>query len=142
MNIFEAGVIAGIGVGVAGGIAVAAEHQGMAAIGIVLGGLVGGAVGGWLLALFMVVMLAVIGVWRTAARRPARDRSDTPDDSTPSEAEIEAMTPIAIRGVFAAAFSSVGCGLTVGWGFALGAAVVVAGIAAVVAVFFQGRAEG
>jgi hypothetical protein len=126
VTIIESGIIAGIPAGAVVGGVVGRTHGGAGILGGSIAGLVSGAVAGWLYALLLIVLLSVVGVlWRAARKRA---------DTVPTEADMKQMTPVAIRGTFAAALIALACWLSLGWPHALAAAAVSATATAVIAV--------
>lgn len=126
MTIIESGVIAGaITFAIVGGVTFGAHGM----LGVVLGSLAGlviGAVAGWIFALFVILELSMVGVlWRAARKRT---------DTTPSEADMGLMTPIAAGGIMLGALLALVCWHTAGWLYAIAAAVGIASVFAVIAV--------
>jgi phosphatidylglycerophosphate synthase len=130
MTIIEAGVIGGGAAGaVVGGVVCKMQPALWIGGGSIAGMVLGGAAG-WLYALIVICLLSVIGVlWRAAQKR---------SDAPPTEAEMEQMSPIAVFGTLIGIITAMASLLIGGWLHALGAALVIATVAAIWAV---GRCE-
>jgi hypothetical protein len=126
MTIIESGVIAGIPTGAIIGGAVCKAHGVIGVVGGSLAGMVSGAVVGWLYAFVIICLLSIVGVLWQAARRRA--------DPVPTEAEMDLMTPIGVRGIFIAGLIGLVLWFNFGWLYALVSAFVIGSATAVIAV--------
>jgi hypothetical protein len=96
MTIIEAGIISGISTGALIGGIILKSHGSLSIAGGALAGMVSGGLAGWLYAVVIIVFLSVIGgIWRGVRKRPE-----------PSEADMQAMSNRAVRGIFIGAFFS------------------------------------
>jgi hypothetical protein len=130
MTITESGVIAGVPVGAIIGGVICRSHGAPGVLGGSLAGVVAGGLVGWVYAFFIIFLFSVVGVlWRTARRRPV---------PVPPEADMDLMTPIGVRGIFAAALLTLLCWHRFGWPQGLVAAVAIGAATAIIAV---GRCE-
>jgi len=119
-------MIAGAPTGATIGGTICKSHGVLGVVGGSVAGLVSGAVAGWLYALVVMFLLSVIGVLcRAALRRP---------DTTPSESDMEMMTPITIRGIILGVLAAMFCGFTIGWVYAIAVALAIGFVTALVAV--------
>jgi membrane protein YqaA with SNARE-associated domain len=126
MTIIEAGVIGGSATGaVVGGVVCKSQPALWIAAGA-LAGAVLGAVVGWVYALVVICLLSVVGVlWRAARKRA---------DMTPTETEMERMSPVAVFGTFVGILTALAYCLIGGWLHALVAALAIAMVVALLAV--------
>lgn len=112
MNMFEAGIIAGAPAGAVLGGAAAKSYGAIGIAGGAIVGAVSGAAVGWLYALLIIGLLSVIGVLvRAALKRPV---------APPTEADMNGMTPNAVRGIFIGVLLSLITWFVAGWLPALG----------------------
>lgn len=126
MTIIESGIIAGMPAGAVVGAVVGRSHGAIGIAGGSLTGLVSGALAGWLYAMLLIFLMSVVGVlWRAASKRA---------DAPPTEADMQRMSPVAIRGTIVGIVFALVCWLGLGWPHALGAAFAVATVTATVAV--------
>lgn len=126
MNLFEAGIIAGVPTGATIGGVICKSHGVLAIVGGSFAGLVSGAVVGWLYAFLVICLMSFIGVlWRAA-----RKHSDAP----PVEREMEMMTRTSTRGIIIGVLTSLVLWISFGWLYALVVALAIASVTAFIAV--------
>ena len=126
MTIFEAGVIAGMPAGAAVGGLVCKSYGTGALVGGLAAGLVSGALAGWLYAFVIIFLLSFVGVlWRAARKRA---------DTTPTEADIDSMQPVANRGIILGILSALAMFIWFGWLHGVLMALAAAGLTAFIAV--------
>ncbi|MBN1476021.1 hypothetical protein JXA47_04645 [Candidatus Sumerlaeota bacterium] len=117
MNVFEAGIIAGAPAGAAIGAAVGQPAGPLGVAGGAIAGLVVGGAAGWLYALLFLVLVSIAGVlWRAARGRA---------DAVPSEAEMERMMRVGIRGIVFGVLAALLCWFRFGWLPAVAAALAI-----------------
>jgi hypothetical protein len=126
MTIIESGVIAGIPTGAIIGGVICRAHGVLGVVGGSLAGMVSGAVAGLLYAFLVIFLLSVVGgLWRAA-----RTRADT----VTTEADMDLMTPMVIRGIFGGVLIALVFWFSFGWLLALTAVLAIGSVTAVIAV--------
>ena len=130
MTIIESGVIAGIPTGAIIGGVICRAHGVLGVVGGSLAGMVSGALVGWLYAFLVMFLFSIVGVLWRAAHAHA--------DAALTEADIELMTPVGVCGIFVAGSIALVFWFSLGWLYALVAAIAIGSATAVLAV---GRSE-
>jgi len=126
MNIFEAGVIAGMPAGATIGGVVCRSYGTGALVGGLAGGLVSGALAGWLYAFVIIFLMSFVGVlWRAARKRT---------EKVPTETDMDLMQPVANRGIILSILSALAMFISFGWLHGVLMALTAAGVTAFIAV--------